>query len=257
MEYVPDNWKGGIEELVAEANARLQAVLPDDRAARPKDEVNARLVRHYTTQGLLPAPWREGREARYGALHLLSLLALRRLMAYGLSGKALYAALDGKTLQQLTELITLGTGGVEGLAWPANANFELMEEVRDESNPALRYLQSLKRKAAPSTQAAPQVAAKPMLRKRDLVEAQAAQAVPAAAPPPAPAPASAKRAEAPLPDFLLPNKLRQQRTLRNVEVQPGLELQVASDFEWPEDEPHWQALMQELRAVLHEIERDE
>ncbi|AZI45188.1 hypothetical protein EHF33_19950 (plasmid) [Deinococcus psychrotolerans] len=66
---ISQDWEGGIEDFVEEANQRLAEVLPLDRASRPKDEVNARLVRHYTTEGLLPAPRREGREARYGRLH--------------------------------------------------------------------------------------------------------------------------------------------------------------------------------------------
>lgn len=237
MKEVPDAWTGGIDELVTEANARLLDILPDDRAARPKDEVNARLVRHYTTQGLLPTPWREGREARYGALHLLHLLALRRLMADGLSGKALYAALDGKTPEQLTELISVGAD----MNWAASSQFEVVEEELQDSNPALLYLQKLKRKAEPPTQTTG------LMRERAVP-----RTVGAVPEPPAPAAAPSK----PLPDFLLPGKLRQQRTLRHVEVQPGLEVQVASDFDWPEDEQHWQELMDELRAVLHEIERE-
>ena len=92
---IDERWSGGIDALVTEANRLLAQLLPGDRAARLKDEMNPRLVRHYTTVGLLPAPTREGREARYGRGHLLGLLALRRLMADGLSGKALVGALIG------------------------------------------------------------------------------------------------------------------------------------------------------------------
>lgn len=46
---VQADWSGGIEALVEEANLWLARLLPADRASRPKDEVNPRLVRHYTT----------------------------------------------------------------------------------------------------------------------------------------------------------------------------------------------------------------
>ncbi|GGS40545.1 MerR family transcriptional regulator [Deinococcus knuensis] len=105
---IAQDWVGGIDEFVAEANVWLSRLLPEDRAGRPKDEVNTRLVRHYTTSGLLPAPRREGREARYDRLHLLHLLALRRLMADGLSGKALFAALSGRSEADLERLAQWG-----------------------------------------------------------------------------------------------------------------------------------------------------
>ncbi|MCD0174986.1 MerR family transcriptional regulator [Deinococcus sp. 14RED07] len=108
MLAIAQDWVGGIDEFVAEANGWLARLLPEDRAGRPKDEVNARLVRHYTTSGLLPAPRREGREARYNRLHLLHLLALRRLMADGLSGKVLFGTLSGRSAEDLERLAQWG-----------------------------------------------------------------------------------------------------------------------------------------------------
>ena len=117
---IAEEWEGGIEEFVEEANRHLAELLPMDRSARPKDEVNARLVRHYTTEGLLPLPRREGREARYARLHLLSLLALRRLMADGLSGKALIAALNARSEEELAHLAQEGNLGLEGRAFASS-----------------------------------------------------------------------------------------------------------------------------------------
>ena len=105
---IAQDWVGGIDEFVAEANGWLARLLPEERAGRPKDEVNARLVRHYTTSGLIPAPRREGREARYDRLHLLHLLALRRLMADGLSGKVLFGTLSGRSEADLEWLAQWG-----------------------------------------------------------------------------------------------------------------------------------------------------
>lgn len=73
-----------LDELVAAANDLLPEILPGDIAdQRLKEELTPRLVRHYSSQGGLEEPLREGREARYTYLHLLQLLALRLLQAEG------------------------------------------------------------------------------------------------------------------------------------------------------------------------------
>jgi DNA-binding transcriptional MerR regulator len=73
----------GLDDFVAEVNAALPEVVPGDAAARAKAEVNARLIRHYATEGVLPKPLKDGVEARYDGDHLVRVLALRRLLAEG------------------------------------------------------------------------------------------------------------------------------------------------------------------------------
>ena len=86
----------GLDELADVANALLPDLLPDDPVdARVKAEVNPRLVRHYVSEGLLDPSLREGKRAVYTVDHLLQLLALRRLLADGLS-----SALVGETLRE-------------------------------------------------------------------------------------------------------------------------------------------------------------
>lgn len=71
-----------LDDFVAEANRLLPEVVPI--ATTPsKLEVNARLVRHYTTEGVLPKPLKDGAQARYDTDHLVRLLTLRRLLAEG------------------------------------------------------------------------------------------------------------------------------------------------------------------------------
>lgn len=72
-----------LDAFVDEVNRLLPMVLPDAAPGRAKAEVNARLVRHYTTEGVLPKPLKEAGEARYAADHLVRALALRRLLADG------------------------------------------------------------------------------------------------------------------------------------------------------------------------------
>lgn len=216
---MPADWAGGIEDLVEEANRWLAHLLPADRAARPKDEVNPRLVRHYTTQGLLPAPRREGRDARYSRVHLMALLALRRLMADGLGGKALDAALGGRD-EQAFERLAVG-GALEGGGEPAYAD-----------NPALRYVRELAQAAGHSAAGT----ARPRLPTL-----------------------GEQREAAPLPDFLLaPQRAgregRISRTTRAV-VRLDLELLIGSDFEWPQSEPQWRSLLREIGATLRDAQQ--
>ena len=128
---LPGSWTGTLDDLAALANTLLPQYLPLDRSSRTQDEVNPRLIRHYTTQGLLDPPLKEGREARYTRHHLLQLLTLRRLMQGGHSAQALQSLLSS---QSDTELEALLTG-------------ELRLQVQT-GNPALDYLATLKENQA-------------------------------------------------------------------------------------------------------------
>ena len=140
---LPGSWTGTLDELAELSNTLLPQYLPLDRSSRTGDEVNPRLIRHYTTQGLLDPPLKEGRGARYTRHHLLQLLALRRLMTGGHSAQTLQNLL---TRQSDAELQALLTG-------------ELRLQVQT-GNPALEYLTTL-RSAGLSAPSAVRMAAAP------------------------------------------------------------------------------------------------
>lgn len=220
---VPPAWSGGIDDLVQEANRWLSVLLPEDRAQRPKDEVNPRLVRHYTTQGLLPAAGREGRDARYTRLHLLALLALRRLMADGLGGKALYAALRDRTEAELENLAVQGSGSVQGLAPEEDS-----ESVKDD---ALAYLRRLKDETAPG--------------RRSSI------GVVRAVPPPAPAAPNKGETQS---QSRLPAKRNAPRKVFRAVLRPGLEVLVGENFRYPSTEEEWERLFAELRVSFVDMQ---
>ena len=130
---LPGSWTGTLDDLSQLANALLPQYLPLDRSSRTQDEVNPRLIRHYTTQGLLDPPLKEGRGAVYTRRHLLQLLALRRLMVDGHSAQALKTLLGTQNDAELEALLT----GEAGL------------KVQS-SNPALDYLDGLRSAPSPS-----------------------------------------------------------------------------------------------------------
>lgn len=111
-----------LDELTDAANELLPGYLPDDPVdARVSDTVNARLIRHYTSEGVLDAASRDGKKAVYFVDHLLQLLALRRLLADGVSAGSIGDALtrlDRATLRAIAE----GTAGPE--AFPARPTSE-------------------------------------------------------------------------------------------------------------------------------------
>ncbi|MDA0674485.1 MAG: MerR family transcriptional regulator, partial [Cyanobacteria bacterium] len=80
-----------LDALVDTANDLLPQFLPDlgDPQRRSPETVNPRLVRYYTTQGVIDRPLRQGREARYTYRHLLQLLVVRRLLPEGYSTTAI------------------------------------------------------------------------------------------------------------------------------------------------------------------------
>lgn len=160
---LPGSWTGTLDEFAELANTLLPQYLPLDRSSRAGDEVNPRLIRHYTTQGLLDPPLKEGREARYLLRHLLQLLALRVLMAGGYSAQALHELLPGKTDAELLALLDGGARlevhfprerqilGVVGPPPSPDASAPPSLSSAAPSNPALAYLKGL----TPSTAVVP------------------------------------------------------------------------------------------------------
>ncbi|MFC6075458.1 MerR family transcriptional regulator [Microbispora bryophytorum] len=150
---------------------------PQQRAnGRVRELPNERLIRWYTTIGLLDPPLgRRGRVALYGRRHLLQLVAVKRRQAEGLSIAAIQAELTGATNAMLQRLA--GFTGLPPESPPESA-----------AEPALRPLvpPSPRSPAAPATASdtnhlpgAPDTVAPPVPGWRDTMpETGAASAIP-------------------------------------------------------------------------------
>ncbi|MEW9548753.1 MerR family transcriptional regulator [Nonomuraea sp. NPDC050783] len=89
---------------------------------RVRDVPGERLIRWYTTIGLLDPPLaRRGRVARYGRRHLLQLVAVKRLQAAGLSIADIQAALAGATDRTLEETAAVPASALTRPDTPAPA----------------------------------------------------------------------------------------------------------------------------------------
>lgn len=143
-----------LDTFVQVANDLLPHYLPagDTTRGRPPEAINLRLVRYYTTQGVLDRPLRQGREARYIYRHLLQVLVVRRLLGEGYSTSA---------LQPIT--IEKGNADLEALLQGG------MQLTIETANPALAFLQSVQTRApAASAVRAAQPLAVPAPRNLEL-----------------------------------------------------------------------------------------
>ena len=128
QELVLEDPHWSLEELVQVANEQLPRFLPEEKAhTRVREDVTPRLVRHYTSQGMLDEPLKEGREARYLYRHLLQLLLVRRLLAEGYGASAIDKLAIAKTNQELEELLQ---GGVQLTITPANPALAFLQQVQ-------------------------------------------------------------------------------------------------------------------------------
>ena len=118
-----------LDRFVEEANHLLPQFLPDQPAgSRGQEPVTPRLVRYYTTQGLLDKPLKQGREARYTYRHLLQLLVVRRLLAEGYSASSIGSLIDGQDNSLLEKLLQ---GGAQLTVEAANPALAFLSQIRE------------------------------------------------------------------------------------------------------------------------------
>ncbi len=252
-----------LTELVDVANRLLPTLLPKDASGRVAEDVNPRLVRHYTTLGLLPEPRKEGREARYLYEHLLKLLVVRRLLAEGFSSQAigqLLAGMDEATLVRVLD------GGVE---------VKLVPAAGSEAHERRSFLERVRRSAGLAPPAETRVA---MPKRRSAALDHAADEVEGdwhggvAAPAPASAPEpghsasdnvakeSAPRAEKrestrSQPDPVTLERAFNETSWTSFTVADGLELFVRSDFSLPATRLGDEQLLDLIKLMLLNLEQ--
>ncbi|MDB9525355.1 MerR family transcriptional regulator [Oscillatoria sp. CS-180] len=156
----------GLDSFVDTANRVLPQFSPTIGDDRPSAElVNPRLVRYYTTQGVLDRPQRIGREARYQYRHLLQLLVVRRLLQEGYSTSAIQPITTEKVNAELESLLQGG-----------------MQVTIEAANPALAFLQSVQSRSVSTSEAAqsaPIASPSPPSPRTPLARSRSAESTPA------------------------------------------------------------------------------
>jgi DNA-binding transcriptional MerR regulator len=206
QQYAQQNSSWSLEDFVEVANDLLPQFLPEQATgSRGQEPVNPRLVRHYTTQGLLDKPKRQGREARYLYRHLLQLLVLRRLLADGYSTSSVGSLIDQQSNATLENLLQ---GGAQLTVETANPALAFLSQIRERGEASARQ----KRSNIPYG-----------------INGDSADEQQSVAKPPAPAPA-----QAPAPNrSSAPAVTSGAQEWTRVEILEGLELHVRQDFPVP------------------------
>ncbi|MBX3167784.1 MAG: MerR family transcriptional regulator [Candidatus Eremiobacteraeota bacterium] len=137
--YSKDTWSA--DQFVQLVNRLLPDFLPDvGFSQKVREEVNLRLIRHYTSIGTLDEPGKLGKESRYSFRHLLQLLLVRRLLAQGYSSGNIDEFPRRQSNQQLLALLERNEPALPRL---------LHQENPGES--ALEFLDSVRKRTRPST----------------------------------------------------------------------------------------------------------
>jgi DNA-binding transcriptional MerR regulator len=108
-----------LEELVDTADGLLGRLAPRQTRYKVTERPDARTIRYYVTQGLLPKPLSyDGGRARYGGTHLLRLLWIKKLQAEHHTLTRIAALLDSRTDQEVLALIAAAEEAEEATAEP-------------------------------------------------------------------------------------------------------------------------------------------
>ena len=129
-------WKKGhsvwsLDEFVDLVNNYLPHYLPTESSdARVTDKINSRLIRYYTTQGMLGEPQKSGRNAQYTYWHLLQVIVVRRLLSEGYASGVIGQLAMSKTIDELESLLQ---GGVQLTVSVANPALAYLYEIQGQS----------------------------------------------------------------------------------------------------------------------------
>lgn len=242
-------WK--LEEFVQEVNMRIAAMLPSDQYdARQREDFSIRLLRHYSSLGLVDESERVGREALYRYRHLLQVLSLRTLQREGWNSKAI-AGFNGRDSGELEAFLSERDPNLD--AMPAAALEE--PQARQSAPLAAAPNQYLSQKSAKLETALPKVmaqkfsASQPLEPDReeskresalDFLDAVRARrsAVPT------------QQMPAPLPAFLLHDPPRPPERWKRIEIAPGLELHISDRYRRARSSNDKQRLLEVIGTTL-------
>lgn len=127
-----------LSQFAAAAADAVQAsgAAPDNRQAKAVPA--ERMIRYYTSRGLLPRPGNRGRALIYGRTHLMRLVAIKRLQGQGLSLDEIAERLAGMSVAQVEALAAIpesavpaGLGDPEPAPEPARAAGAFWRAVPD------------------------------------------------------------------------------------------------------------------------------
>ena len=233
-------WK--LEEFVQEVNTRLLARLPSDQYdARQREDFSIRLLRHYSSLGLVDESERIGREALYRYRHLLQVLSLRTLQREGWNSKAIagFCSRDNIDLEAFLN-------GRDPTSESTLEESQTSQSAPRAAAPSQHISQAPSKKSAKLEIAADQIAA-PLEREESNRESAldflgSVRARRSASP--------TQAMPAPLPAFLLHDPPRPPERWKRIEIAPGLELHVSDRYRRARSSGDKQRLLEVISTAL-------
>ncbi len=138
--YSQETWNA--EEFVQVVNRLLPEFLPDiGFSQKVREEVNLRLIRHYTSIGAVDEPGKQGKESRYSYRHLLQLLLVRRLLAQGYNSGSIVEFPKQQSNRELIGLLEEGKPALPRLLsqqQPGDSALEFLDSVRKRTHSPAR-----------------------------------------------------------------------------------------------------------------------
>ena len=147
----------GAIQLADEAARVIDQYVPKQERASVTEVPDERMVRYYSTEGLISPPEaRQGPSAVYGYNHLLQLLVIKRLQADHLPIRKIKELVEGKTERELEQLLDVKHARHERDG-PKNAAIvyleSLLQKPQARSAARLQVVEDLQLSAAPTGQA--------------------------------------------------------------------------------------------------------
>jgi DNA-binding transcriptional MerR regulator len=210
----------GVAELAEHVGRILAESGPTQERGTVSEVPDERTIRYYLSEGLLsPAEEKQGTASVFGYLHLLQLLAVKKLQAEHLPIRKIREVVGGRSERELERLV-----GIDGGA--------------EAKNDALSYLEKLLISPSRTTQSPP-------------VSLMKSGAPPAAAPPQyGYADALPGRTTGAL------SAVDQRGTWERLEIEPGLELHIRGDYRPPQEAKGLRRLAQAIfRAIELYVQR--
>lgn len=254
----------GIKELAAAIADASGAGGTYRGRGNASDVASERTLKYYLAEGLLPTPDKKrGVSLVFERKHLLTVLAIKKLQQLGLATSVIKEALDGKSEQELDQIIKEGVrvklvgdpGEMDRFRKmsPAELEGEFGEavqriEIASETNAAAEYFERSLREARGEE---PQIM---FPRMASPSMPAAASSIPAAEPDEG-FPASLSTFSAPRipPANVGPSRdgIDEEETVwRRFEIEPGLELHVRDDYETPKGFLVWRRLLSRIKRLL-------
>ena len=106
LEFFKDRKFIGVAELAAAATGILENSDSQQGRGTVKEYPDERTVRFYLSEGLIPSPSdKQGTASVFGYLHLLALLAVKKLQAESIPIRKIREIINGRTENELEKLI--------------------------------------------------------------------------------------------------------------------------------------------------------